>query len=68
MNSATIKIDCDNNQIEIRSEPINIGKLKHHIKNNRTEIVAQIASSYINKLMKLSEQDLKATMIDYLKE
>jgi hypothetical protein len=68
MNKATIKIDCDNNRIEIRSESISISKLVHHIKDNRAEIIAQIASSYINKLMNLNEEDLKATMINYLKE
>lgn len=66
MNKATIIIDDD--RVEIRSEPIDIGKLEHPIRDNRAEIIAQIASSYINKLMKLNEEDLRATMINYLKE
>lgn len=68
MNKATIKIDCDNNRIEIRSESIDISKLEYPIRDNRAEIIAQIAVSYINKLMNLNEKDLKATMINYLKK
>ena len=66
MNIATIIINCDRNTIEIKSEPIDISKLRYPIKDNRAEIIAQLISNHIHTLMDMSEEDLKSTMINYL--
>ena len=66
-NRATIIIDCEENTIEIRTKPIEIKDLEFSIRDNKAEIIAQLAYNYLNELMHMTEKDLKIKMVRHLK-